>query len=129
MQRSTPFLYLYKRLSSLLFNRGGLQKLKAKENTMLNTELKDRLDDIIDRYKLSDYRAQLDKNIEGEGIKIGFLGAFSSGKTSLLNSIFSGLNLPVDIAPTTKSICFIVQKMVKTLHFQCSDFQFLKMFG
>ena len=24
---------------------------------------------------------------------------------------------------------FIVQKMVKTLHFQCSDFQFLKMFG
>ena len=23
---------------------------------------------------------------------------------------------------------FIVQKMVKTLHFQCSDFQFLKMF-
>ena len=26
-------------------------------------------------------------------------------------------------------ISFIVQKMVKTLHFQCSDFQFLKMFG
>ena len=26
-------------------------------------------------------------------------------------------------------ILFIVQKMVKTLHFQCSDFQFLKMFG
>ena len=24
---------------------------------------------------------------------------------------------------------FIVQKMVETLHFQCSDFQFLKMFG
>lgn len=24
---------------------------------------------------------------------------------------------------------FIVQKMVKTMHFQCSDFQFLKMFG
>ncbi|MDD7498267.1 MAG: hypothetical protein PUK29_08415 [Fibrobacter sp.] len=26
-------------------------------------------------------------------------------------------------------VAFIVQKMVKTLHFQCSDFQFLKMFG
>ena len=27
------------------------------------------------------------------------------------------------------SVPFIAQKMVKTLHFQCSDFQFLKMFG
>lgn len=77
---------------------------------MLNTELKGRMDCVINRYKLSDYRAQLDKTIEGEGIKIGFLGAFSSGKTSLLNSIFLGLNLPVDIAPTTKSICFITPK-------------------
>ena len=36
------------------------------------------------------------------------------GKTKLIESLYKG---------------FIVQKMVKTLHFQCSDFQFLKMFG
>ena len=35
------------------------------------------------------------------------------------------INLFVSIA----LVAFIVQKMVKTLHFQCSDFQFLKMFG
>ena len=34
-----------------------------------------------------------------------------------------------DFATKRESQDFIVQKMVKTLHFQCSDFQFLKMFG
>ena len=42
---------------------------------------------------------------------------------------FSGVSVnltPIDASVNEK---FIVQKMVKTLHFQCSDFQFLKMFG
>lgn len=74
------------------------------------TELKDLLKNIITRYNLDDYQLQLDKIINEDGIKIGFLGAFSSGKTSLLNSIFENLNLPVDPAPTTKSLCFITPK-------------------
>lgn len=78
---------------------------------MINTtELKSQIDAIINRYNLSDFKEQLNNVIQGDGIKIGFLGAFSSGKTSLLNSIFTDLNLPVDIAPTTKSICFITPK-------------------
>lgn len=74
------------------------------------TELKDLLKNIITRYNLDDCQLQLDKIINEDGIKIGFLGAFSSGKTSLLNSIFENLNLPVDPAPTTKSLCFITPK-------------------
>ena len=78
---------------------------------MINTtELKSHIETIINRYNLSDFKEQLNNIIQNDGIKIGFLGAFSSGKTSLLNSIFSDLNLPVDIAPTTKSICFITPK-------------------
>lgn len=78
---------------------------------MINTaELKSQINAIINRYNLSDFKEQLNNVIQGDGIKIGFLGAFSSGKTSLLNSIFTDLNLPVDIAPTTKSICFITPK-------------------
>ena len=78
---------------------------------MINTtELKSHIETIINRYTLSDFKEQLNNIIQSDGIKIGFLGAFSSGKTSLLNSIFSDLNLPVDIAPTTKSICFITPK-------------------
>jgi GTPase SAR1 family protein len=78
---------------------------------MINTtELKSHIETILNRYNLSDFKEQLSNIIQNDGIKIGFLGAFSSGKTSLLNSIFSDLNLPVDIAPTTKSICFITPK-------------------
>ena len=53
---------------------------------MINTtELKSQINAIINRYNLSDFKEQLNNVIQGDGIKIGFLGAFSSGKTSLLN--------------------------------------------
>lgn len=39
-------------------------------------------------------------------LKIGFVGMFSAGKTSLINSLL-GLHLPVNPNPTTKSICVI----------------------
>ena len=41
----------------------------------------------------------------------------------------NGLRILVLMPRPVNTYCFIVQKMVKTLHFQCSDFQFLKMFG
>lgn len=42
-------------------------------------------------------------------IKIGLLGEFSSGKTSLLNAVF-GCKLPVSIKPTTRAVCLIEAK-------------------
>lgn len=42
-------------------------------------------------------------------VKIGLLGEFSSGKTSLLNAVF-GCELPVAINPTTKAVCLIEAK-------------------
>lgn len=42
-------------------------------------------------------------------VKIGLLGEFSSGKTSLLNAAF-GCELPVAINPTTKAVCLIEAK-------------------
>lgn len=42
-------------------------------------------------------------------VKIGFLGEFSSGKTSLLNALL-GCNLPVNINPTTKAVCLLEAK-------------------
>ena len=39
-------------------------------------------------------------------LKIGFVGMFSAGKTSLINSLLN-THLPVAPAPTTKSICII----------------------
>lgn len=39
-------------------------------------------------------------------MNIGFVGPFSSGKTSLINSLM-GVDLPVNIEPTTKAICII----------------------
>lgn len=66
--------------------------------------------DIINRNGLDAYIPKLNDIIDGEGIRIGFLGTFSSGKTSLINSVLDDLNLPTDPAPTTKSICIIVPK-------------------
>ena len=39
-------------------------------------------------------------------IRIGFIGEFSAGKSSLINSILD-IHLPTNIAPTTKAICLI----------------------
>lgn len=44
--------------------------------------------------------------VDSQNINIGFLGAFSSGKTSLINSILK-MNLPTDLSATTMSICMI----------------------
>ena len=49
------------------------------------------------------------------------------GTGSLISLRMSGVAYLIAMASGLS--IFIVQKMVKTLHFQCSDFQFLKMFG
>lgn len=61
-------------------------------------------------YLDSKYLLSLDDKIKaienGPTLKIGFIGEFSSGKSSLINSVL-GTKLPVDIMPTTKAICII----------------------
>ena len=39
-------------------------------------------------------------------IRIGFIGEFSAGKSSLINSILD-IHLPISIKPTTKAICLV----------------------
>lgn len=75
---------------------------------MNNTE-KSKLEivrEIAERQQCLSTLAELDKIEQIPTIKIGFIGAFSSGKTSLINSIM-GTELPVNTRPTTKSICLI----------------------
>ncbi len=74
---------------------------------MKKTELKELILSCAKKYNVSSVETSLQKAVEQQSVKIGFLGAFSAGKTSLINSIL-GLNLPTDISATTKSICMIV---------------------
>lgn len=65
------------------------------------------LEEIIEKWNLEGSKKQL-KEIDtmSPTIKIGFIGKFSSGKTSLINSLL-GTKFPININPTTKAICVI----------------------
>lgn len=63
--------------------------------------------------------------IEAQNItKIGFIGEFSTGKTSLINSVL-GTNLPIDVTPTTKAICLIetVSGITENMYFKEVNFE------
>lgn len=64
------------------------------------------IESIIEKYELSSVGESLKEALGAPTAKIGFIGPFSSGKTSIVNALL-GTNLPVDIKPTTKSICII----------------------
>ena len=64
------------------------------------------IESIIAKYELSSVGESLNEALGTPTAKIGFIGPFSSGKTSIVNALL-GTNLPVDIKPTTKSICII----------------------
>ncbi len=68
--------------------------------------LQNTLNEVIKRWELKESAKQMEKIAETPGIKIGFIGKFSSGKTSLINSLL-GTHFPVDINPTTKTVCII----------------------
>ena len=61
---------------------------------------------VADQYGLDGIAAELESRLSEPMAKIGFVGPFSSGKTSLINALL-GTHLPVDIKPTTKAICII----------------------
>lgn len=73
---------------------------------MENSVLQEKIRTYATKYDVSSVLSSLQTLKERQSVKIGFLGAFSAGKTSLINSIL-GLNLPTDISATTKSICMI----------------------
>ena len=64
------------------------------------------IEDIIAKYDLTSVADAMKDALGCPSAKIGFIGPFSSGKTSIVNALL-GTNLPVDIKPTTKSICII----------------------
>ena len=66
----------------------------------------DAIDKIVHKYEFESLYGRIEKIKENASIKIAFLGEFSTGKSSLINSIL-GTHLPTDILPTTKAICLI----------------------
>ncbi|MGN0852226.1 MAG: dynamin family protein [Kiritimatiellia bacterium] len=64
------------------------------------------LENVIAKYDLASVAEVMKDALGFPAAKIGFVGPFSSGKTSIINALL-GTNLPVDIKPTTKSICII----------------------
>ena len=62
--------------------------------------------EIASKYNKNHIKARLNDVYANAQLKIGFVGMFSAGKTTLINSLL-GTHLPVDINPTTKSICII----------------------
>lgn len=70
--------------------------------------LKEKLQEVINNqeYHLEEYKEQLANAMKTPAVKIGFIGKFSSGKSSLINTLLS-TNLPVNIKPTTKTVCII----------------------
>lgn len=69
----------------------------------MNLELKT----IIDTYEFDALKSEFETAQTVENVYIGVLGEFSSGKSSLLNSILHKKILPAMDKPTTKSITYI----------------------
>ena len=68
--------------------------------------MKKTITDISKKYNYSSIIEKIESINKTPTIKIGFIGEYSAGKTSLINSIVN-THLPVDILPTTKAICRI----------------------
>ena len=66
----------------------------------------DQIEQISQKYEINTLSGRIEKIRNTASIKIAFLGEFSAGKSSLINSIL-GTHLPTDILPTTKAICLI----------------------
>ena len=64
------------------------------------------IEEVIEKYDLTSIAATMKDTFNSPSAKIGFIGPFSSGKTSIVNALL-GTKLPVDIKPTTKAICVI----------------------
>ncbi len=66
----------------------------------------EQIEQIARKYDIDSLSGRIEDIRNTASIKIAFLGEFSAGKSSLINSIL-GTHLPTDILPTTKAICLI----------------------
>lgn len=74
-------------------------------NSLFSNEDKARrLAEIIETYGLDSFRAQLNAPAEQLQLRIGFVGEFSSGKSTLLNAVLGEELLPSRSTPTTANI-------------------------
>jgi len=69
--------------------------------------MREQLEKISNRYKLNNFTEQLSKIDENIELKIGFLGEFSSGKSTLINAILEQKVLPSMDKPTSKTVVAI----------------------
>ena len=65
--------------------------------------MKNQLAGLIKKYDLKDMQNRVDA-LDNVKVKIGFLGEFNSGKSSLINALLGEKVLPAMVKPTTKSI-------------------------
>ena len=85
--------------------------------------MKEKLLEIANKYDLEEIREKLDSlSPEKLTLSIGFLGEFSSGKSTLINALIGKKVLPAMEKPTTKSIIEIIPtKEVENLEFYEKD--------
>ncbi len=69
-------------------------------------QLKELITQLANKYGYDNISQRLVALANAPTIRIGFIGEFSAGKSSLINSILD-IHLPTNIAPTTKAICLI----------------------
>jgi GTPase SAR1 family protein len=69
-------------------------------------QLKELITQLANKYGYDNISQRLVALPNAPTIRIGFIGEFSAGKSSLINSILD-IHLPTNIAPTTKAICLI----------------------
>lgn len=67
----------------------------------------EKIQNLMDKYNLDTCKEAWAKKNRNYNANIVFLGAFSSGKTCLINTLL-GTKLPIGSKPTTKAICFII---------------------
>lgn len=73
-------------------------------SAVANEDMARRLAAIVNTYGLESFRAQFDAPTEQLQVRIGFVGEFSSGKSTLLNAILGEKLLPSRSTPTTANI-------------------------
>lgn len=72
--------------------------------------MKEYLKSIAEKYQISSAIKKIDVHLEDIDCKIGFLGEFSSGKSTLINSLIGKKVLPAMVNPTSKSLIEIIPK-------------------
>lgn len=70
----------------------------------LNSERTQRLAAVVERYNLTSFSEQLQGKSASIQARIGFVGEFSSGKSTLINAVLGEALLPSRSAPTTANV-------------------------